>query len=177
MATCSTPSPERRVWGLWGPQGQSAGPVLCCTSQNLVCELAMSSLGPRRLDALAGDGAGGKGWGLNLRVEGAGGSARRSHEKEHQLHGQPRDASSEAWGRGQETQKSRAVQLRAVRSAAQGISKAGLAPSFPAASVALGSPRHLHAPASLRAALRAKAFSQDHASTLRMPSCPAHCCF
>lgn len=108
------PSPESRIWGLWGPQGQSTGPVLCCTSQNLVCELAMSSLGPRRLDALAGDGARGKGWGLNLRVEGAGSSARRSHEKEHQLHRQPRDASSEAWGRGQETQKGRAVQLRAL---------------------------------------------------------------
>ena len=80
-------------------------------------------------------------------------------------------------GRGQETQKSRAVQLWAVRSATQGISKAGLAPSFLAASLAPGSPGHLHIPASLRTALRAKTFSQDHASSLRIPSCPSHCCF
>ena len=77
----------------------------------------------------------------------------------------------------QETQKSRVVQLRAARSAAQGISNAGLAPYFPAASSAPGSPRRLHTPASLRTALRAKSFSQDHAFTLRIPSCPSRCCF
>lgn len=80
-------------------------------------------------------------------------------------------------GRRQEAQKSRVVQLRAARSAARGISNAGLAPSFLAASSAPGSPRRLHTPASLRTALRAKTFSQDHASTLRIPSCPCHCCF
>ena len=75
-----------------------------------------------------------------------------------------------------ETQKSRVVQLRAARSAAQGISNAGLAPSFPAASSAPGSPGSLHTPASLGTALRAKT-SQDHAFTLRILSCPSRCCF
>ena len=118
----------------------------------------------------------GRGWGLNHQGRGLAALPRGRMRRRNSIVGSTGMLALRPRGRGQETQKSQAVQLWVLRSAAQGISKAELAPSFLAASLAPGSPGHLHTPASLRTVLRVKT-SQDHASTLRIPSCPSHCCF